>query len=376
MGELEKSASRLRVMHFGSGGGKGVTRVVTDLAVGHATGCMIEAFAVFRRKRGRPLETRFGQSLAAAGVRWTEVVPRPQSSTIAELRQLIRDFQPDVFVAHGYSEHISGRLAAIAEQVRVIVHTEHAHERYSAAHQRKLPQLQAATAAVVAISHGVSQRLQELGIPADRIHVIHNGVAPQRFAGLPPIEARRQEVLMVSRFASAKDHATLIRAVALLKRSGREIRLTLAGGGKWFHRLRARLLIARYGLRRQVSFVGHVDDIPKLLGDYRVAVLSTKREGFGLVVCEALMAGCAVVTSRVSGVDELVVHRDTGFLCDPGSADSMAEGIALALGPEGAQWAIKAPSDAAQRFSMERMIVGYESLCGALHAATTASRPG
>ena len=61
---------RLRVMHFGSGGGKGVTRVVTELALVHAAGSAVETFAVFRRKRGKPLDRCFADALDAASVPW------------------------------------------------------------------------------------------------------------------------------------------------------------------------------------------------------------------------------------------------------------------------------------------------------------------
>lgn len=349
-------------MHFGSGGGKGVTRVVTELAVGHASGASIEPFAVFRRKRGRSLAPVFSAALSGAGVPWAEVVPRPKSRTLTELRKLIRAFAPDVFVAHGYSEHIWGRLAAIAERVPCIIHSEHAFELYSAAHLRRLADLDNRTTAVVAVSRGVQGRLEDLGIPRQKLHVIHNGISSKPFSNLTPIESRRQEVLMVSRFARVKDHATVIKAIGLLKRSGRHVQLDLAGEGKWIHKLKVHWLIAVYGVRDRVRFLGHCDDVPSLLSQYRAAVISTRREGFGLVVCEAMMAGCAVVASRVSGIDELVRHDETGFLCEPLNPESMAAGIEQALGAPGKKWAEQAPREARAKFSVERMVREYESL--------------
>ncbi|MBM4232009.1 MAG: glycosyltransferase family 4 protein [Gammaproteobacteria bacterium] len=353
---------RLRVMHFGSGGGKGVTRVVTELVLGHADGQRIEPFAISRQKHGKPLDRRFADALDAAGVMWDEVMPSPRSRTIAELRQLIREFKPDVFVAHGYSEHIWGRRAALAEQVPHIVHAEHAHERYSRPHLKELSTLNRGTSVVVAVSEGVRTRLLQLGIPQAKTRVIHNGLAVERFAGVPPLAQRKREVLMVSRFASAKDHTTLIKALGLLKRRGVEIPLTLAGDGKWIYKWSVRLLVAILGLGRSVKFLGHVDDVPTLLGHYRVVAFATKREGFGLVVIEALLAGCAVVTSRIPGIDELIVHGQTGFLSDPACPESMAEGIVRALGQEGAEWAARGPSIARERFSLQRMTANYENL--------------
>lgn len=363
--------AKLRVIHFGSGGGKGVTRVLTDLAQGHAARGAYEPLIVYRRKRGKPLGEAFRRDLAASGVAFREVSPRPKWRTIAELREIIREFRPDVFVAHGYSEHLSGRLAAIAEGVPVVVQAEHAHERYKWFDLGRSRRLAAHTDAIVGVSRGVVERLRELGFPAEKLHVVYNGVRVDRFmAAQPkPWAEREPAVVMAARFGQPKDQRTLIRAAALLRDRGTPVRVRLAGGGKKLERWRAQWLVRRLGLGDWVEFLGQRSDLPEVFRQHQVAVMSTRREGFGLVVIEGMAAGCAVVGSRAPGVEELIEDGRTGWLATTGDAEAFAAAITAALGPDGASRAAAGADYASTGFGVDRMAAEYERLFDGLLAA-------
>jgi len=363
--------AKLRVIHFGSGGGKGVTRVLTDLAQGHAARGAYEPLIVYRRKRGKPLGEAFRRDLAASGVAFREVSPRPKWRTMAELRAIIREFRPDVLVAHGYSEHIWGRMVAIAENVPVVVQAEHAHERYKWLHLWRSRRLAAQTDAIVGVSRGVVDRLRELGLPAEKLHTIYNGVRVDRFmAAQPrPWAGREPAVVMAACFGQPKDQRTLIRAAALLRDRGTPVRVRLAGGGKKLELWRARWLVRRLELGELVEFLGQRSDLPEVFQRHQVSVMATHREGFGLVVVEAMAAGCAVVGSRAPGVEELIEHGRTGWLATDGDPKSFAEGILAALGGAGEAWAAAASVSAGTGFGVERMAAEYEALFDRLLAA-------
>ena len=368
--------AKLRVIHFGSGGGKGVTRVLTDLAQGHAARGAYEPLIVYRRKRGKPLGEAFRRDLAASGVAFREVSPRPQVRTIAELRAIIREFRPDVFVAHGYSEHLTGRVAAIAEGVPVVVQGEHNIEHYKWLHLRKARQLAAHTDAIVGVSRGVVARLAELGLPREKLHVIYNGVRLERFSGgtRVPWADREPAVIMASRFGRQKDQSTLLRAAALLRARGCPVRVRLAGGGKKWNALLARCLARWLGVSDLVEFLGPRNDLPALFQCHRVAVLSTHSEGFGLVVIEGMASGCASVGSRVVGVEELIEPGRTGWLVEPHDPEALADAIVEALGPQGEARAAAARDYACAGFGVERMVAEYEQLFDGLLAAKRGER--
>lgn len=363
--------TKLRVLHFGSGGGKGVTRVLTDLAQGHATRGAYEPLIVFRRKRGKPVGEVFRRDLAACGVGYREVCPRPKYRTMAELRAIIREFRPDVFVAHGYSEHIWGRMAAIAENVPVVVQVEHARERYKWLHLWRARRLATQTDAIVGVSSGVRERLAELGFPEAKLHVIYNGVRLERYqsGAVPPWDEREPVVLMPSRFGQPKDQPTLIRAAALLRDRGRPVRVLLAGGGKKLSLWLARRLVHRLGLDNSVEFLGHRTDVPDLLLRSKVFVLASHREGLPLAVIEGMAAGCAVIGSRAPGIEELIEHGRTGWLATDGDPEAFADAIAAALDGEGAKWAAEGRLHTRNGFGLERMAADYEQLFERLLAA-------
>lgn len=350
-------------MLFGTGGGSGVTRFLVDSAVEHRRLGNFEPMVAFRRKRN-PLGQSFIDDLEAAGVSWTEVRAAPKILTIAQLRRRIRDFHPDVFVVHGHSDHIWGRMAALRERVPVVIMVEQSIERYIWLQRFRSVALARHTDAIVAVSHGVGENLVRLGYPRDKIRVIHNGTPLGKFgrATEVPFDEREPAVLMAARFARQKDHASLIRASGLLRDRGTPVIVRLAGGGSARHERKARRLVTELGLRDQVEFLGPRDDMADLLARHRVFVLSTHYEGMGIAVAEAMVAGCAAIASNVVGVEDIVEHGETGWLVKPGDPESLARGIMEALGPEGAERAAAGREFAVQDLSMRKVVSDYESL--------------
>lgn len=356
--------AKIRVIHFGTGGGSGVTRVVTDLGLGHAAAGQFVPLIVFRRKRRRPVAADFGDELTTHNVSFREVCQWPKFRVIAQLRKIIREFRPDIFVAHGYSEHLWGRVAARAEKVPVVVQVEHNHERYKWNHLRRSIALAAHTDAIVTVSQAVGETLIRQGLPSDRMQTIYNGVRLERFTPSPssPFIERRAEVLMAARFGRQKDQATLIEAAALLRDRGYPVQVKLAGGGNGLHLRRCQRLSRRMGVEHLVEFLGPRHDVPELMRASQVFVLSTHFEGLPLSIIEAMAAGCAVVGTRAPGVEELIEPGHNGWLASPRDPSALADVIKAALSPAGPVMAARGQTFAANRFSLSRMNADYEQL--------------
>ncbi|RME71017.1 MAG: glycosyltransferase [Verrucomicrobia bacterium] len=360
---MTETSRKKRILLFGTGGGSGVTRFLADSAVEHKRLGNFEPMVAYRRKR-RPIGRQFIDTLEQSQIPWREVRAAPKVVTIAQLRRILREFRPDVFLVHGHSDHIWGRMAAIRENVPVVVMVEANLERYRFLERWRSVRLAARTDAIVAVSDGVGRRLIELGHPADKLHVIHNGAPLERFraAAAVPLDEREPAVLMAARFARQKDHATLIRAAALLRDRGRPIRVRLAGTGSARHEGRARRLVRRLGLEEWVEFLGPRSDIPDLLGRHRVFVISTHYEGLCIAGVEAMAAGCATIGTRTVGVTDLFGGEPRGWLVEPRDPVGLADAIVEALGPEGAVRAAAGHRYAMEHFSMTRAITAYEQL--------------
>ena len=316
----------LRVLHFVTGGFSGATQVAVDLCLAAQREPGMQTLLVLRRKRNTSAARV--QALRDQGLQVQVVSNWLHALTVWELRKIIRAWRPDVVFAHGFSDHIWGRRAAVAEGVARIYHVEHnARERYTPRRLRQALALQPFTQASIGVSEGVRAALVERGFAPDKCLAIPNGIALERFPDhlLPQQwEQREPAILMASRFARQKDHATLIQALALLRAQGLAPTLYLAGAGSARLRRKAEALVARLGLQQQVRFLGNVADLPQRLAATQVFVLSTHWEGMPLALVEAMAAGCACITSDVVGARELMDHGRTGLLVPHADAPVLA----------------------------------------------------
>lgn len=372
---------RPRVLHFVTGGFSGATQVAVDLVRAHGVSGRFDALLALRAKPRTTTPERVA-GLRAEGLA-VEVVPGwAHAATVWHLAALCRRWRPDILVAHGFSEHLWGRYAGLLAGVPHLVHVEHnSRERYTAWRLAQARWLARRTAAIVGVSEGVRSALLERGFPAPRTHAIPNGIRLQPYAQADAhlFGAREPGIVMAARFARQKDHATLLRAVALLRERGFAPPVHLAGGGKAGARRTAERLAQELGLLPQVRFIGHCADVPGLLMGRQICVLSTHYEGMPLSLIEGMAAGCAVVGSRVVGVQEVIDPGRNGLLAEPGDPASLADALArLLTDPDSAaRMAAAARVEAESRYSLPTMTERYEALLAELlEPPGSASRQG
>ena len=360
----------VRVLHFVTGGfSGGATQVALALTTGAMQGDAIKPLLVVRRKRHTD-PSRIAE-IVAAGVPVQQVPGWSHAATIAALMRVCRDFKPDVMVAHGFSEHLWGRYAGLLAGVPHLVHVEHnTRERYSRWRLAQTRWLAKRTARIVGCSEGVRQVLLDMGMPPERTVAIANGIRVEPFADADThaFAQRIPGIVMVARFSKQKDHATLLRAVALMRDRGLTPPVLLAGGGKARHRAPLEVLAGQLGIAQQVQFLGVHRDVPDLLMRHQICVLSTHYEGMPLALIEGMAAGCAVVGSAVPGVREVIRDGIDGRLVPECDALALANVLQVLLErPDAsARLAAAARATALHDYSRTRMNSAYEALFMAL----------
>lgn len=355
-----------RVLHFVSGGGSGSTAMTVALASGNQRGDTFEPMIVFRRKKKRNPD--LDKQIQANRIQFKEVCESPKFQTINQLRQIIAEFKPHVFVAHGFSEHIWGRIAATMSRVPVIIQVEHNNEKYAWHRLWQSKLLLKHTNKVICVSQGVKKHLSKLGFDPEKIDVIYNGIPVAEFLPHQKVsfQERLDNLIMVARFARQKDHESLIRAIKILQDSYPQLQLLLIGGGKQRYKEQSIALCQELQLTDRVKFLNQQSrpEIQQLLGKNKIFVLSTHHEGLPLALIEAMAAGCAVIASNVDGVSELIDHQKTGLLVNPSNPQALADAIRYLLDhPEqAAEFARGGQENAIQHFNMETMVQQYEQL--------------
>jgi glycosyltransferase involved in cell wall biosynthesis len=168
--------------------------------------------------------------------------------------------------------------------------------------------------------------------------VVLNGV--QTLQGIPvhvPRALTRQDTLtigMVARLDSIKDHATLLRAFAQLRRKWPAARLELAGDGTLRPSLET--LARELGVAENVVFLGMVSEVYTVMKNWDIfAYATTPREGMGNALAEAMTLGLPCVASDLAPVREVAGDPPVLVLVPPGNADSLARALSdLADTPE------------------------------------------
>ena len=367
------STTPVRVLHFVTGGfSGGATQVAIALVNAALRSERVQPLLVLRRKRRT--DPKRIEELEQAGVPLAVVPGWSHAATIWNLVQVCKRFRPDVLVAHGFSEHLWGRYAGLLAKVPHLVHVEHnTRERYTAWRLVQSRWLAQRTDRIVGCSEGVRLRLLEMGMPADRTIAIPNGIRLEPFADIDahPFTQRVPGIVMVARYSKQKDHATLLRAVALLRGRGLQPPLLFAGGGKATHRNPMEQLAQQLGIADQVQFLGLHRNVPELLLRHQIAVLSTHYEGMPLALIEGMAAGCAVIGSAVPGVREVIDDGVDGRLVAEGDPVALADALEVLLRDPGSAARLGAAARAAalEHHSRELMNQRYEALFLALARA-------
>lgn len=359
------STEKITVLHFVTGGfSGGATQVAISLVRAALDSEHVSPMLVLRKKRrGDPARIT---ELQQQGIPLAVVPGWNKLATIVALVKLCKALKPDILVAHGFSEHLWGRYAGLLAKVPVLVHVEHnTKERYNRWRLAQSRWLSQRTDAIVGCSEGVKSVLLAQGMPAERCHAISNGINTTPFnQAVPSLADRQPNIVMVSRFSKQKDHATLFRALALLKPQGITPNLLLAGGGKSLHRKPLEKLAATLGIAEQVQFLGVVRNVPELLQQNQLSVLSSHYEGMPLALLEGMAAGCIAIGSAVPGIQEVLREGEDGFLVTENDASALADRIKYCLqhSSELQFVADAGRSRALTEFSRERMNQQYEAL--------------
>lgn len=170
----------------------------------------------------------------------------------------------------------------------------------------------------------------------DRIHVVRCGVDLEAFprrehhpVGSPPV------IAITARLSAEKGHAVLLAAVARLAEQALATRVVVIGDGPGRDDIEDD--VRRLGLTDVVELRGAQPpaEVAAVLRDADVFCLPTFAEGLPVSLMEAMAVGVPVVTTFISGIPELVVDGETGWVVPAGNVDRLADALRDALcGPD------------------------------------------
>jgi glycosyltransferase involved in cell wall biosynthesis len=254
-----------------------------------------------------------------------------------ELIGMMRRVRPDIVHANSSKAGLLGRSAAAVAGVPIRIFTAHgwAFKAYSGAPSALYRWADRLMEPLTTVTICVSEGERAAGLAARTCRAARTVVIPTAVeAGAAPRAAQERPVpriAFVGRLAPPKDPVTLVRALAAV--SGAPFTAALIGDGPDRPAVEAEIRAA--GLGDVVELMGERRDVPELLADADVFVLSSRSEGAPLSLLEAMAAGLPVVASAVGGTPEIVDDGTTGLLVPPGDPGALARALeSLLTDPE------------------------------------------
>jgi glycosyltransferase involved in cell wall biosynthesis len=274
--------------------------------------------------------SRLARDLAAASIPTREVLWRTGLS-FGAIRAAWKAAGHGACLLHAHDGH-SVTLAGVAS---VLARRPFVATRRTVFPLRR-PALWKRAARVVAVSRATGKVLADGGVPEARVVVVPSGIDLEATRQASPFPIREHLGLApetpiavtVAAFTREKDHDTLIRAAALLRDRAPDLHWVLAGDGPM--RPHVERLVRDLGLASRIHLLGWVDAPLGLIAAANVFVLTSRAEGVGTVLLDAMGRQVPVVATRVGGVPEAVA--DGALLADPGNPAQVAEGVLRVLG--------------------------------------------
>jgi glycosyltransferase involved in cell wall biosynthesis len=189
------------------------------------------------------------------------------------------------------------------------------------------------------------RELRAHGVVGVEIVTIPNTAPPRSQEWKAEGERIPGRVIFVGQVIPEKGLDLLLDAVARLRANGHDVTLDVVGEMDGWeaesnrgYRRTQRDRAARADLKGAVRFLGWREDVPALMARASLHCIPSRpeqREAFGNVVLEAKLSGLPSVVGPSGELPELVVHRETGWVCREATAEALAEGIAFFLDDAG-----------------------------------------
>lgn len=337
---------------------------------------------------GQSMDPEVEAGVVRLPLRWLGRPVNPLKDFLAfiELRTLIRRFKFDVVHTHNAKDGIIGRWAAQLAGTPAIVHTIHNVSFQASAspivnRHYVLQERWAArvTDRMLAVSNANAAKYLDRGIGRpEQYRTLYSGLDLPRYRddGRPAAERRTELGLprdsgpwigWFGRFNAQKDPLSFIRAASLVIEKLPRARFVVCGDDplKLSLEQQARALAEELGISHAMHFLGFRRDVANVLHAVDVVMHSSRYEGMGRIVCEALACGRPLAATRVDGVLEVIESgRRGGLLVPPGDPAALAgaalqlltdQKLARSLARAGQEWVER-------HMSAQQMVKGIEQV--------------
>lgn len=213
----------------------------------------------------------------------------------------------------------------------------------------------------IAVSEAVKRGWAGKCLDEKKIEVIYNGIDLSRFPKKLPKRVNEHhdvvKVIFVGIICETKGQVQLIKAIETMPDEDRKrLHIDFYGGGRKAYINRLKKYVFNRGLRKFIEFKGYCSDIPNVLPEYDMGIISSCAEAFGRVTAEYMAAGLCVIASDTGANPEIVEHKKTGLIYKYNDIRGLVDSITYLLNHSNEMSRIRENAFvyAMERFSMNR----------------------
>ena len=184
----------------------------------------------------------------------------------------------------------------------------------------------------IAISEAVKKAWSKKGLEQEKIEVIYNGIDLSKFSyDLPRRINEKHNVLKIvfaGIISETKGQMQLIKAIELLTAESRKkVEVHFYGGGRDAYINRLKKYVLDHELKQVIKFRGYCSNIPEILTEYDIGVISSRAEAFGRVTVEYMAAGLCVIAADTGANPEIVENNKNGLLYKWNDIEALSKSI-------------------------------------------------
>lgn len=243
---------------------------------------------------------------------------------IIEIRKLINHLDIDLVISFLDTPNVYSEIACIGKDVKLIVSERSSYVKDKINFFRYFISYMHLLSDVIVTNSESHGRWLKANFPflEKKIKFIINGIETDKFK--PKLENKINtneneiKIIGVGRISSEKNILPLIKCLSNLLESDIKIKFNWVGriGCKDYYN-ECNDLVVKLNLQQNWSWSGERRDIVELLHNHDALILSSSREGFPNVVCEAFACGLPVIASSISDIPKLLGNMERGFLFNP-----------------------------------------------------------
>ncbi len=223
---------------------------------------------------------------------------------------------------------------------------------------------------IIAQSNAMAHELAEVyKVSPERMSVLYSPLQLKYFNSGESANNPKNKVLFIGRLTAQKDPMAALKIFHQLNNP--DAKLEFIGDGDLEKSLKD--VTTKLGLEKQVSFLGRQNDLIQFLQNTNVLILTSKFEGFGMVLAEAIACGVPIISFDCpTGPSEIVIEDVNGYLVPQGNREMFVKRLATALATK---WDRRKIIETAAKFHPDITAKGHVDVMKAVFVPPTASRP-